>query len=172
MFQTLHEISKNLIFVFVWKYVWKYININVSDITKKEKRNEINSFKIIINWIGWIFVLLNRFLINNWHLRWNYILIQTSHRQKHTEALTTKVPEAKQSHNKGLAMIYLFEERNTLIPSSLFAKEMLYLCRSWTNFFFLELQALLSLRMAIENYHGIYYLASFLKISDPQHFII
>ena len=23
MFQTLHEISKNLIFVFVWKYVWK-----------------------------------------------------------------------------------------------------------------------------------------------------
>ena len=29
MFQTLHEISKNLIFVFVWKYV----NINVSDIT-------------------------------------------------------------------------------------------------------------------------------------------
>ena len=33
MFQTLHEISKNLIFVFVWKYVWKYVNINVSDIT-------------------------------------------------------------------------------------------------------------------------------------------
>ena len=31
MFQTLHEISKNLIFV--WKYVWKYVNINVSDIT-------------------------------------------------------------------------------------------------------------------------------------------
>ena len=28
-----HEISKNLIFVFVWKYVWKYVNINVSDIT-------------------------------------------------------------------------------------------------------------------------------------------
>ena len=26
MFQTLHEISKNLIFVFVWKYVWKYVN--------------------------------------------------------------------------------------------------------------------------------------------------
>ena len=36
MFQTLHEISKNLIFVFVWKYVWKYVNINVSDITKKK----------------------------------------------------------------------------------------------------------------------------------------
>ena len=35
MFQTLHEISKNLIFVFVWKYVWKYVNINVSDIKKK-----------------------------------------------------------------------------------------------------------------------------------------
>ena len=34
MFQTLHEISKNLIFVFVWKYVWKYVNINVSDIKK------------------------------------------------------------------------------------------------------------------------------------------
>ena len=34
MFQTLHEISKNLIFVFVWKYV----NINVSDIKKKKKR--------------------------------------------------------------------------------------------------------------------------------------
>ena len=34
MFQTLHEISKNLIFVFVWKYVWKYVNINV----KKKKR--------------------------------------------------------------------------------------------------------------------------------------
>ena len=33
MFQTLHEISKNLIFVFVWNYVWKYVNINVSDIT-------------------------------------------------------------------------------------------------------------------------------------------
>ena len=33
MFQTLHDISKNLIFVFVWKYVWKYVNINVSDIT-------------------------------------------------------------------------------------------------------------------------------------------
>ena len=33
MFQTLHEISKNIIFVFVWKYVWKYVNINVSDIT-------------------------------------------------------------------------------------------------------------------------------------------
>ena len=37
MFQTLHEISKNLIFVFVWKYVWKYVNINVSDIKKKKK---------------------------------------------------------------------------------------------------------------------------------------
>ena len=36
MFQTLHEISKNLIFVFVWKYVWKYVNINVSDIIKKK----------------------------------------------------------------------------------------------------------------------------------------
>ena len=35
MFQTLHEISKNLIFVFVWKYVWKYVNINVSDIKKE-----------------------------------------------------------------------------------------------------------------------------------------
>ena len=32
MFQTLHEISKNL--VFVWKYVWKYVNINV----KKKKK--------------------------------------------------------------------------------------------------------------------------------------
>ena len=29
----IHEISKNLIFVCVWKYVWKYVNINVSDIT-------------------------------------------------------------------------------------------------------------------------------------------
>ena len=37
MFQTLHEISKNLIFVFVCKYVWKYVNINVSDIKKKKK---------------------------------------------------------------------------------------------------------------------------------------
>ena len=37
MFQTLHEISKNLIFVFVWKYVWKYVNIYVSDIKKKKK---------------------------------------------------------------------------------------------------------------------------------------
>ena len=37
MFQTVHEISKNLIFVFVWKYVWKYVNINVSDIKKKKK---------------------------------------------------------------------------------------------------------------------------------------
>lgn len=135
-------------------------------------RNEISSFKLIINWIGWIRVLLNRFLINNWHLRWNHILNQTSHRQKHTEALTTKVPEEKQSQNKGLAMIYLFEQRNTLIPSTLLAKEMLYLCQSWTNFFFLELQALLSLRMALENYHGIYYLAMLLKISDPQDFII
>ena len=43
MFQTLHEISKNLIFVFVWKYVWKYVNINVSDITGnlKKKKKEI-----------------------------------------------------------------------------------------------------------------------------------
>ena len=32
MFQTLHEISKNLIFVFVWKYVWKYVNINLKKI--------------------------------------------------------------------------------------------------------------------------------------------
>ena len=39
MFQTVHEISKNLIFVFVWKYVWKYVNINVSDIKKKKKKN-------------------------------------------------------------------------------------------------------------------------------------
>ena len=37
MFQTLHEISKNLIFVFVWKYVWKYVNINVSDIKKQNQ---------------------------------------------------------------------------------------------------------------------------------------
>ena len=35
MFQTLHEVSKNLIFVFIWKYVWKYVNINVS---KKKKK--------------------------------------------------------------------------------------------------------------------------------------
>ena len=40
MFQTLHEISKNLIFVFVWKYVWKYVNINVSDIKKKKKERK------------------------------------------------------------------------------------------------------------------------------------
>ena len=39
MFQTLHEISKNL--VFVWKYVWKYVNINVSDIKKKKKKEYI-----------------------------------------------------------------------------------------------------------------------------------
>ena len=37
MFQTLHEISKNLIFVFVWKYV----NINVSDIKKKIDQVEV-----------------------------------------------------------------------------------------------------------------------------------
>ena len=36
MFQTLHEISKNLIFVFVWKYVWKYVNIK-----KKKKKEKI-----------------------------------------------------------------------------------------------------------------------------------
>ena len=41
MFQTLHEISKNLIFVFVWKYVWKYVNINVSDIKKKKKKSPL-----------------------------------------------------------------------------------------------------------------------------------
>ena len=40
MFQTLHEISKNLIFVFVWKYVWKYVNINVSDTKKKRKKKK------------------------------------------------------------------------------------------------------------------------------------
>ena len=40
MFQTLHEISKNLIFVFVWKYVWKYVNINVSDIKKKKNQTK------------------------------------------------------------------------------------------------------------------------------------
>ena len=34
MFQTLYEISKNLIFV--WKYVWKYVNINVSEKKKNE----------------------------------------------------------------------------------------------------------------------------------------
>ena len=48
MFQTLHEISKNLIFVFVWKYVWKYVNINVSDI-KKKKRKEI-----LIHDVAWL----------------------------------------------------------------------------------------------------------------------
>ena len=42
MFQTLHEISKNLIFVFVWKYVWKYVNINVSDITGKKNLFSVN----------------------------------------------------------------------------------------------------------------------------------
>ena len=42
MFQTLHEISKNLIFVFVWKYVWKYVNINV----KKKKNMKENYVKI------------------------------------------------------------------------------------------------------------------------------
>ena len=42
MFQTLHEICKNLIFVFVWKYVWKYVNINVSDIKNKTKQNKTN----------------------------------------------------------------------------------------------------------------------------------
>ena len=41
MFQTLHEISKNLIFVFVWKYVWKYVNINVSDIKKNNNNNNL-----------------------------------------------------------------------------------------------------------------------------------
>ena len=43
MFQTVHEISQNLIFVFVWKYVWKYVNINVSDIKKKKKKNGLQS---------------------------------------------------------------------------------------------------------------------------------
>ena len=42
MFQTLHEISKNLVFVFVWKYVWKYVNINVSDIKKKRRYMNAN----------------------------------------------------------------------------------------------------------------------------------
>ena len=41
MFQTLHEISKNLIFVFVWKYVWKYVNINV----KKKKKSLFNTYE-------------------------------------------------------------------------------------------------------------------------------
>ena len=51
MFQTLHEISKNLIFVFVWKYVWKYVNINVSDIKKKDSSiySSIKKNKIIKN---------------------------------------------------------------------------------------------------------------------------
>ena len=42
MFQTLYEISKNLIFVFVWKYV----NINVSDITKKKKGTRLKSTEL------------------------------------------------------------------------------------------------------------------------------
>ena len=46
MFQTLHEISKNLIFVFVWKYVWKYVNINVSDIKKKKEKQQSVSIHI------------------------------------------------------------------------------------------------------------------------------
>ena len=41
MFQTLHEISKTLIFVFVWKYVWKYVNINVLDIKKKKTSRDL-----------------------------------------------------------------------------------------------------------------------------------
>ena len=36
MFQTLHEISKNLIFVFVWKYV------------KKKKKNPISEWQVTV----------------------------------------------------------------------------------------------------------------------------
>ena len=52
MFQTLHEISKNLIFVFVWKYVWKYVNINVSDIKKKKnlkKKNKVSHWPTLLH---------------------------------------------------------------------------------------------------------------------------
>ena len=56
MFQTLHEISKNLIFVCVWKYVWKYVNINVSDITKKQQQQQqkkTDSSKLLyVEWIN------------------------------------------------------------------------------------------------------------------------
>ena len=45
MFQTLHEISKNL--VFVWKYVWKYVNINVSDITWKKKKKKNGTVNLV-----------------------------------------------------------------------------------------------------------------------------
>ena len=38
MFQTLHEISKNLIFVFVWKYVKK---------KKKKKRDPVSPLVFI-----------------------------------------------------------------------------------------------------------------------------
>ena len=60
MFQTLHEISKNLIFVFVWKYVWKYVNINVSDI-KKKKKIQINQSRNPL-----IFVFSKLMLHENW----------------------------------------------------------------------------------------------------------
>ena len=50
MFQTLHEISKNLVFVFVWKYVWKYVNINVSDIKKKEMKETIAKINKTKSW--------------------------------------------------------------------------------------------------------------------------
>ena len=45
MFQTLHEISKNLIFVFVWKYVWKYV--------KKKKQKQIQKQKNLIEKPSW-----------------------------------------------------------------------------------------------------------------------
>ena len=48
MFQTLHEISKNLIFVFVWKYIWKYVNINVSEKKNEQKQSINNSFTLEI----------------------------------------------------------------------------------------------------------------------------
>ena len=47
MFQTLHEISKNLIIVFVWKYVWIYVNIK-KEFFKNVSLNHLYLFELFI----------------------------------------------------------------------------------------------------------------------------
>ena len=75
MFQALHEISKNLIFVFVWKYVWKYVNINVSDI-KKQKQKQKNH--VLLIWQFRICHPLQVDLIPSWQfwVLWSRIIFE------------------------------------------------------------------------------------------------
>ena len=80
MFQTLHEISKNLIFVFVWKYVWKYVNINVSDITGNVYKSYMFWYNVISNNPSYYFKMyiseITNFLVNciimNFHQIFNH----------------------------------------------------------------------------------------------------